>query len=102
VPLCGECGRKAGEIGRLRDGLQAFAFDKGQEFERGTLRSLFTTFPLADEASSYVEMTGENGLTGTFADSDGSDLVWVERQDRGEARGVEGKRTSKYRVAELA
>ena len=50
---------------------------------------LFASLPFADEAGSYIEVGGEDGLTGLFAGAEGADLLRRHLLDRREAERVE-------------
>ncbi len=68
------------------DGLEAVFGDEREEFEGGALRAFFSALPLAYQAGGHVEVAGEDGLAGTFAQAEGSDLFRLQGTDRREGR----------------
>src|SRR5690349_11259017 len=51
----------------------AFGYES-KELERGALRVLFPSFPLADEARRHIQITGEDSLTGPLPQTERADF----------------------------
>src|ERR1035441_7698596 len=61
------------------DSLEPILGDESEEFQGGSLRMLFTAFPLAHEPRCHVEIPGENCLARTLPQPQGADFRVLQR-----------------------
>src|SRR5664280_3594229 len=62
------------------DGLEPILGDESEEFQGGSLRTLFTAFPLAHQTRCHIQISGENRLARALPQTKGADfrgLQWL-------------------------